>query len=88
MISTERIQPNLVTVADMDAADAIDLIHEAQAYKAGKQAVLTAPAYAVNLFFENSTRTKTSFQMAQMKLDEGTRIRSGHEFSEKGRKPL
>ena len=53
MISTERIQPNLVTVADMDAADAIDLIHEAQAYKAGKQAVLTAPAYAVNLFFEN-----------------------------------
>lgn len=41
MISTERIQPNLVTVADMDAADAIDLIHEAQAYKAGKQAVLT-----------------------------------------------
>lgn len=68
MISTERIQPNLVTVADMDAADAIDLIHEAQAYKAGKQAVLTAPAYAVNLFFENSTRTKTSFQMAQMKL--------------------
>lgn len=68
MISTERIQPNLVTVADMDAADAIDLIHEAQAYKAGKQAVLTAPAYAVNLFFENSTRTKTSFQMAQMRL--------------------
>lgn len=68
MISTERIQPNLVTVADMDAEDAIDLIHEAQAYKAGKQAVLTAPAYAVNLFFENSTRTKTSFQMAQMKL--------------------
>lgn len=68
MISTERIQRNLVTVADMDAADAIDLIHEAQAYKAGKQAVLTAPAYAVNLFFENSTRTKTSFQMAQMKL--------------------
>lgn len=68
MISTERIQPNLVTVADMDAADAIDLIYEAQAYKAGKQAVLTAPAYAVNLFFENSTRTKTSFQMAQMKL--------------------
>ena len=33
IISTERIQPNLVTVADMDAADAIDLIHEAQAIK-------------------------------------------------------
>lgn len=68
MISTERIQPNLVTVADMDAEDAIDLIHEAQAYKAGKQAFLKAPAYAVNLFFENSTRTKTSFQMAEHKL--------------------
>lgn len=68
MISTERIQPNLVTVADMDAQDALDLIHEAQDYKHGKKATLTRPAYAANLFFENSTRTKTSFQMAEMKL--------------------
>lgn len=68
MISTERIQPNLVTVADMDAEDALDLIHEAQDYKHGKKAHLTRPAYAANLFFENSTRTKTSFQMAEMKL--------------------
>ena len=68
MISTERIQPNVVTVADMDAADALDLINEAEAYKHGKKAQLTRPAYAANLFFENSTRTKTSFQMAEMKL--------------------
>ena len=68
MISTERIQPNVVTVADMDAEDALDLINEAEEYKHGKKAELTRPAYAANLFFENSTRTKTSFQMAEMKL--------------------
>lgn len=68
MISTERIQPNVVTVADMDAADALDLINEVEEYKHGKKAELTRPAFAANLFFENSTRTKTSFQMAEMKL--------------------
>ena len=38
MISTERIQPNVVTVADMDAEDALDLINEAEEYKHGKKA--------------------------------------------------
>lgn len=68
MMMTERIQPNLVTIDQLDAEDALDLIHEAQAYKAGKTVTLKRPAYAMNLFFEDSTRTKSSFQMAQLKL--------------------
>lgn len=68
MLDSERIQKHLVTVADMSAEDALDLVHEAQAYKHGRVAKLKRPAYAANLFFENSTRTKTSFQMAELKL--------------------
>lgn len=68
MMISERIQPNLVTMDQLDAEDAMDLIHEAQAFKAGKTVELKRPAYAMNLFFEDSTRTKSSFQMAQLKL--------------------
>ena len=53
MMITERIQPNLVTIDQLDAEDALDLIHEAQAYKAGKTVELKRPAYAMNLFFED-----------------------------------
>lgn len=68
MMMTERTQHNLLNIDQLEADDALDLIHEAQAFKAGKQVSLTQPAYAINLFFENSTRTKTSFQMAEKKL--------------------
>lgn len=68
MTTTDRKQANLVTIDQIDADDALALIDEAQAFKAGKQVTLKKPTYAMNLFFENSTRTKTSFQMAEMKL--------------------
>ncbi|GAB5052454.1 aspartate carbamoyltransferase catalytic subunit [Pediococcus ethanolidurans] len=64
----EQIQANLVSIDQLTADDALDFIHEAQAFKAGKKVHLLKPAYAMNLFFEDSTRTKTSFQMAEMKL--------------------
>ncbi|AMV61952.1 Aspartate carbamoyltransferase [Pediococcus damnosus] len=68
MTLTNLTQANLVTIDQINSADALALIKEAQEFKAGKQVVLKRPAYAINLFFENSTRTKTSFQMAEMKL--------------------
>lgn len=68
MMMTERTQNNLVTVEKMDEEDVMDLLHEAEDFKAGKQVKLRKPAYVMNLFFENSTRTKTSFQMAEHKL--------------------
>ncbi|MBA1393018.1 aspartate carbamoyltransferase catalytic subunit, partial [Lactobacillus sp. XV13L] len=39
-----------------------------QAFKKGAQVKLQQPVYAMNLFFENSTRTHTSFEMAQRRL--------------------
>ena len=72
MMMAERIQRNLVTVDHMEADDALDLIHEAQAYKEGKKPELFQKAYAANLFFEDSTRTKCSFQMAEHKLNMDT----------------
>lgn len=68
MIINKHMQKNLVSVENMTADDAIDLIHEAQLFKRGANVKLNRPAYAINMFFENSTRTKTSFQMAELKL--------------------
>ncbi|TDL35505.1 aspartate carbamoyltransferase catalytic subunit [Jeotgalibacillus sp. S-D1] len=43
------------------------LIETAEAFRRG-QKQLTRPYYAANLFFEDSTRTKSSFEMAERKL--------------------
>lgn len=58
-----------VSVEQLDAHAVMQLIHRAQAFKAGSPAPeLTQPVYCTNLFFENSTRTHTSFEMAERKL--------------------
>lgn len=59
---------NVVSMEDLSAEDVLSFIHEAQDFKAGKQIELTRPVYAANLFFESSTRTHTSFEMAERKL--------------------
>ncbi len=51
MMMTERMQANLLTIDQLESDDALDLIHEAQAFKAGKQVQLLKPAYAINMFF-------------------------------------
>lgn len=44
------------------------LLTSAYQFRDGKQIALSQPVYAANLFFENSTRTHSSFQMAEQKL--------------------
>ena len=44
------------------------LIDRAEAFKQGATPAVATPYYAANLFFENSTRTHTSFEMAERKL--------------------
>lgn len=46
----------------------MDLINTAIAYKHGGQVLVNAKHYVANLFFENSTRTHASFQMAETRL--------------------
>lgn len=59
---------NVLSMKDFSAEEVMSFIREAQQFKAGKQITLTRPVYAANLFFENSTRTHTSFEMAERKL--------------------
>ncbi|WP_395318215.1 aspartate carbamoyltransferase catalytic subunit [Fructilactobacillus frigidiflavus] len=63
-----KSQHDLVTVADMSEAEVLHKIKLAQLFKAGKKVTLNRPVYAMNLFFENSTRTHTSFEMAERRL--------------------
>lgn len=60
---------NCLDLADLSTSALQELIDLAAAYQQGASApALTRPVYGANLFFENSTRTKTSFQMAEKKL--------------------
>lgn len=61
-------QHDLVSVADMSESEVLHKIKLAQLFKAGKKITLNRPVYAMNLFFENSTRTHTSFEMAERRL--------------------
>ncbi len=45
-----------------------NILKEAQAFSEGKISKIDGDVFAANLFFENSTRTKTSFEVAEKKL--------------------
>ena len=45
-----------------------NILKEAQAFSEGKISKIDGDVFAANLFFENSTRTKTSFEVAERKL--------------------
>lgn len=59
---------NLFSMEDLSKAEIMDLIDRAIRIKHGDQVPFSDKLYVSNLFFENSTRTKKSFEMAQAKL--------------------
>ena len=59
---------NLVKMSDLSKEEVYDLIQRALELKAGASPIQRPDLIAANLFFENSTRTKHSFEVAQMKL--------------------
>lgn len=59
---------HLLTMSDLSSDDILGLIQRAIALKNGERLQLSRPCYAANLFFENSTRTKVSFEMAERKI--------------------
>ncbi|KID42374.1 aspartate carbamoyltransferase catalytic subunit [Fructilactobacillus fructivorans] len=65
---TDSYKHDLVTVADMDEDQVLHKIKLAQLFQRGKTVHFNRPTYAMNLFFENSTRTHTSFEMAERRL--------------------
>lgn len=59
---------DLTTVENFNEADVLHKIKLVEEFKKGKKVQLKRPVYAMNLFFENSTRTHTSFEMAEQRL--------------------
>ncbi|UXR70331.1 MULTISPECIES: aspartate carbamoyltransferase catalytic subunit [unclassified Staphylococcus] len=60
---------HLVSMADLSIEEMQHLIDTAIAYKNGDHQPDLKGKYIANLFFENSTRTKCSFEMAEQRLD-------------------
>ncbi|WP_125709968.1 aspartate carbamoyltransferase catalytic subunit [Companilactobacillus zhongbaensis] len=59
---------NILSMSQFSNQEVYDLIDRAIAFKEGEQSTVGTNKYAINLFFENSTRTKSSFQVAEMNL--------------------
>lgn len=60
---------SFVNVEDLNVEEVEALIARAQYFKNGGASLrLTKPVYVTNMFFENSSRTHTSFEMAERKL--------------------
>lgn len=60
---------NLLSMEHLSTTEMMDIIHTAIAYKKGESLPSYANKTISNLFFENSTRTKLSFEMAEHKLN-------------------
>ena len=60
---------HLLTLENLPRAEIIHLLDRAEAFRAlGQQRELLAGRTVLNLFFENSTRTRTSFEIAARRL--------------------
>lgn len=59
---------NLLTVESLDENEILSLIGRALAFKQGEAPRKFQDKTVVNLFFENSTRTRMSFEMAEFRL--------------------
>ncbi|HEC2154199.1 aspartate carbamoyltransferase catalytic subunit [Staphylococcus delphini] len=60
---------HLVSMEHLAVEEIENLIQKAMQYKAGEAVPNLQGRYIANLFFENSTRTKCSFEMAEHRLD-------------------
>lgn len=59
---------HLLTTAELKVEEVMEIITEAQAFADGKQWRPDIQTFAANLFFEPSTRTKSSFEVAERRL--------------------
>lgn len=60
---------NLVSMKELSKEQIMDILKLAQAFREGEQSTLKHNYTMANLFFEPSTRTKMSFEMAERKLN-------------------
>jgi aspartate carbamoyltransferase catalytic subunit len=62
------MQQHFLDLNQLSNTEIMNLIHAAKYFRDGAQVKLRRPVYMANLFFENSTRTHTSFEMAERRL--------------------
>lgn len=58
----------MLTIQDFSKEGLLQILDEAIAFSEGKTAKVQGEVFVANLFFENSTRTKISFEVAERKL--------------------
>ena len=59
---------NLLSMEHLTNEEILHMLDRAQAFENGEESQLTRPYRVANLFFEPSTRTKTSFEMAERRI--------------------
>lgn len=59
---------HLLTITELQNEEILDVLHEAQQFSEGKAWSINTDKFVANLFFEPSTRTKFSFEVAEKKL--------------------
>ncbi|HLU21971.1 MAG TPA: aspartate carbamoyltransferase catalytic subunit [Bacillaceae bacterium] len=59
---------HLVSMNDLSKNEILTILDQAESFANGEKWSFTDKVFAANLFFEPSTRTKTSFEMAERKL--------------------
>lgn len=86
IITSERISlKHLLTAEALSDQEVMGLIHRAQQFKRGASWRPFKQYFATNLFFENSTRTHKSFEVAEKKLGlEVIEFEAGHSSVQKG----
>lgn len=60
---------NLLSMEHLTNEEILSILERAQAFENGEESALSRSYNVANLFFEPSTRTKTSFEMAERKLN-------------------
>lgn len=58
----------MLTITDLSKGQIVKILDEAMAFSQGKECKAQGQIFVSNLFFEDSTRTKTSFDVAERKL--------------------
>lgn len=58
----------MLTIAELSSEKIYKILDDAMLFAEGKKMIIDNEVFVSNLFFEDSTRTKTSFEVAERKL--------------------
>lgn len=59
---------HLVKMSDLSVSEIYELLEQARRFEQGERWIVERDKFVANLFFENSTRTKVSFEVAEKRL--------------------